>query len=119
MREKTQAEEADHLFLYPAHSYALPGATVNFTLKAADRNYMATDVPGSISWSTNFGAVGESKLVLDTSSFNGGISDAVVSAKAEGMSARATVTILQQVTGIRRQGILHIFRQRCPCKNGT
>ena len=100
VREKTQAEEADHLFLYPAHSYALPGATVNFALKAADRNYMATDVPGSISWSTNFGAVGEGKLVLDTSSFNDGISDAVVSAKAEGMSARATVTILQQVTGI-------------------
>ena len=100
VREKTQAEEADHLFLYPAHSYALPGATVNFALKAADRNYVAADVPGSISWSTNFGAVGESKLVLDTSSFNGGISDAVVSAKAEGMSARATVTILQQVTGI-------------------
>lgn len=100
VREKTQAEEADHLFLYPAHSYALPGATVNFALKAADRNYVAADVPGSISWSTNFGAVGEGKLVLDTSSFNGGISDAVVSAKAEGMSARATVTILQQVTGI-------------------
>ncbi len=100
VREKTQAEEADHLFLYPAHSYALPGATVNFALKAADRNYAATDVPGSISWSTNFGAVGEGKLVLDTSSFNGGISDAVVSAKADGMSARATVSILQQVTDI-------------------
>ena len=66
-RDKTQAEEADHLFLYPAHSYALPGATVNFALKAADRNYVAADVPGSISWSTNFGAVGEGKLVLDTS----------------------------------------------------
>ena len=100
VREKTQAKEASRLFLYPAHSYALPGATVYFALKAADRNYTATDVPGSVSWSTSFGVVGEGKLTLDTSSYNGGISDAVVSARASGASARATVSILQEVTDI-------------------
>ena len=99
VREKTQAEEADHLFLYPRAQLRAARRNGQFALKAADRNYVAADVPGSISWSTNFGAVGETSWCWTRPSFNGSISDAVVSA-AEGMSARATVTILQQVTGI-------------------
>ena len=99
VREKTRAEEAQKLYLYPAHTYALPGAKVGFTLRAADRNYQAADVPNSTSWSTTYGAVAEGSLTLDAAP-NASIPSARVTVKAGSMTARAEVEILQQVTGI-------------------
>ncbi len=99
VREKTQAEEASQLYLYPAQTYALPGARVTFTVRAADRNYQAAAVPGSASWSSTYGTVGEGSLTLDTQS-NSSIPSARVTVKSGNMSAKAEVVILPQVTGI-------------------
>lgn len=100
VRDKTEADEANHLFLYPSHAYALPGATVSFTLKAADHNYVAADVPDSTSWATNFGSIGNGTLAID-SDWDSSISDANITVKGGGMTARASVTVLPQVTTIR------------------
>ena len=100
VRDKTDADEANHLFLYPSHAYALPGATVSFTLKAADHNYVAADVPDNTSWATNFGTIGNGTLAID-SDWDTSISDAGITVKGGGMTARASVSVLEQVTGIR------------------
>ncbi len=86
VREKTEAEAADRLFLYPAHSFALPGATVGFSLKATDANYVATSLPSRLSWSSNYGTLGSNSLTLDAAA-GGSISEATVTVKSDGMSA--------------------------------
>ena len=99
VREKTEAEAADRLFLYPAHSFALPGATVGFSLKATDANYVATSLPSRLSWSSNYGTLGSNSLTLDAAA-GGSISEATVTVKSDGMSGRASITVLKEVTGI-------------------
>ena len=99
VREKTEAEAADRLFLYPAHSFALPGATVGFSLKATDANYGATSLPSRLSWSSNYGTLGSNSLTLDAAA-GGSISEATVTVKSDGMSGRASITVLKEVTGI-------------------
>ena len=100
VREKTEAEAADRLFLYPAHSFALPGATVGFSLKATDANYVATSLPSQLSWSSNYGTLGSNSLTLDGAS-DSAIPAVTVNVKADGMRASASVTVLSQVTDIR------------------
>ena len=96
--KRPQAEEADHLFLYPAHSLRAARRNGQFlALKAADRKLCGDRMfRASISWSTNFGAARRGQLAGagHCPRLTARISDAIVSAKAEGMSARATVTIL-------------------------
>lgn len=100
VREKTEAEAADRLFLYPAHSFALPGAKIGFSLKATDLNYVPTDLPGKLSWSSNYGTLGSNSLTLDSAS-DSAIPAVTVDVKADGMRASASVTVLSQVTDIR------------------
>ena len=100
VREKTKAEAADRLFLYPAHSFALPGAKIGFSLKATDLNYMPADLPGDLSWSSNYGTLGSNSLTLDGAS-DSAIPAVTVNVKADGMRASASVTVLSQVTDIR------------------
>ena len=99
VREKTEAEAADRLFLYPAHSFALPGATVGFSLKATDANYVASSLPSRLSWSSNYGTLGSNSLTLDAAA-GGSISEATVTVKSDGMSGRASITVLKEVTNI-------------------
>ena len=100
VRDRAEADDATRVFLYPSSVFALPGAKIGFTLKAADQNYMAAEVPGNTSWATTFGTVAEGSLTLDTTA-DAFIPQANVTAKAGGLTARASVQILQQVTGIR------------------
>ncbi len=49
-RETTRARSAAQLFVYPYRAFALPGAEVSMTARAADRDYNAAELPGDVFW---------------------------------------------------------------------
>lgn len=100
VREKKDAGAASQLFVYPGRVFALPGAEVSFTVKAADRNYMATDVPGSVQWTSARGSIADGKLELESNVPANG-ADIEVTATAGGRAASAYVAVLPQVTDIQ------------------
>lgn len=102
VREKKDAGAATQLFVYPRRVFALPGASVSFTVRAADRNYMAADVPGSVQWTSARGSIADGTLKLDDSASANG-ADVEVTASAGGRSASAYVAVLPQVTEIQVQ----------------
>ena len=99
VRKKTAAREADHIFLYPAHTFALPGAKVGYSLKATDAAYVATDLPGQLRWSSNYGTLGSNSLTVESVA-GSRISEITVNVTSDDMNARATVTVLDEVTDI-------------------
>ena len=60
---------------------------------------MATSLPSRLSWSSNYGTLGSNSLTLDAAA-GGSISEATVTVKSDGMSGRASITVLKEVTGI-------------------
>ena len=50
VRQKQDAGAASKLYLYPFGGYALPGAKLTMTIKAADSSYMAAAVPTSVTF---------------------------------------------------------------------
>mgnify|MGYP004516255805 CR=1 FL=1 len=99
VREKTSSGSASQLLVYPRHTFALPGATVSFTAKAADRNYLAASVPASLSWSSSDGTMTDGTLKLDGTAATA--STVRVSVGAGSLRAEAWVSMLPQVTEIR------------------
>lgn len=100
VREKKSARKASQLFVYPYYVRALPGASVSFTAKAADRDYMAAELPGAVQWTSDRGLVADGVLQLDAQSSAPGV---VVSATSGGLTADAWVAVLQEVTDITLQ----------------
>ena len=58
VRETTRSEDADMLCLYPYGAQAvLPGAKLNMTVKAADRNYMPAELPDEVAFGADGGEI--------------------------------------------------------------
>lgn len=97
VRQKQDAGEASRLYLYPYGGYALPGAKLPFTVKAADASYMAAAVPTDIT----FGGTNVTKDAGSTVTVNTGAKGAAtVTASASGLRATASFLIPDAPTSI-------------------
>lgn len=97
VRQKQDAGEASRLYLYPYGGYALPGAKLTLTVKAADASYMAAAVPTDITFGgTNVTKESGSSLRVNT----GARGAATVTATASGLRATASFTIPDAPTSI-------------------
>lgn len=97
VRQKKDAGDASRLYLYPYGGYALPGAKLSFTVKAADSNYMAAAVPTDVTFGgTNVTKADASYLRVNT----GARGAATVTASAGGLRASASFTIPDAPTSI-------------------
>lgn len=97
VRQKQDAGEASRLYLYPYGGYALPGAKLSLTVKAADASYMAAAVPTDIT----FGGTNVTKGTGSTVTVNTGAKGAAtVTASASGLRATASFLIPDAPTSI-------------------
>ena len=98
VRQKQDAGEAARLYLYPNSGYALPGAKLSFTVKAADSSYMAAAVPTDVSFGgTNVSQVSGGTVTVNA---NAAGSFAAVTAAASGLRAEANFEVLSNLTSI-------------------
>ena len=97
VRQKQDAGTASKLYLYPFGGYALPGARIPMTVKAADSSYMAAAVPTNVTFGgTNVTQASGSAVTVDA----GARGAATVTAAAGGLRASATFTIPTAPTSI-------------------
>lgn len=97
VRQKQDAGEASRLYLYPYGGYALPGAKLSLTVKAADSNYMAAAVPTDITFGgSNVTKGSGNSLTVNT----GARGAATVTASASGLRATASFIIPDAPTSI-------------------
>lgn len=89
VRPATEAEQAERLHLYPYDAVVLPGGKVNLTVKATDRNYMAVDVPGPVSYRAEGGSVGGDSFEAER------VGTAKVTAYAGGLSGSAEILVVE------------------------
>ena len=107
VRKTTAAQSASRLYIYPYENQpVLPGAKLTVTTKAADANYMAAELPGTVTYSAQNGTIDEKGvLVVDKTR---SVSDPYVTVKAQSGSLNSMVryTILDSVTSVsvKRQG---------------
>lgn len=92
VRPTTAAGTAAKLYVYPYDMAVLPGGQVTLTAKAADRNYMATALPGAVQWSTNNGTVSGGVF---TASRPG---TATVAAQSGGLTGVAVIQVVETPT---------------------
>lgn len=99
VRPTKRAGDATRLHLYPYDAAVLPGGEIEFTAKATDRNYMAADVPGDVTYTANGGT-------MDGDTFTAGkAGTATVKASAGGLSTSASVLVVETPT------TLEIYRE--------
>lgn len=98
VRRQTLSRQATQLYLYPYAQPVLPGAKVGLTLKAADSNYMPAALPGTAGFSATGGTVTDEGVVTVDKETNAG--EVRVTARAGGLTAQATLSVLRQVSEI-------------------
>lgn len=98
VRKQTLSRQATQLYLYPYAQPVLPGAKVGLTLKAADSNYMPAALPGTAGFSATGGTVTDEGVVTVDKETNAG--EVRVTARAGGLTAQATLSVLRQVSEI-------------------
>ena len=97
VRQKQDAGTASKLYLYPFGGYALPGAKISLTVKAADSSYMAAAVPTNVTFGgTNVTQTSGSTVTVEP----GARGAATVTATAGSLRANATFTIPTAPTSI-------------------
>ena len=97
VRQKQDAGTASKLYLYPFGGYALPGAKLTMTVKAADSSYMAAAVPTDVTFGgANVAQTSGSTVTVE----QGARGAATVTAAAGGLRATATFTIPEAPTSI-------------------
>ena len=97
VRQKQPAGAATKLYLYPVGGYALPGAKLQFTVKAADDNYMAAAVPTDLTvGGTNVTSSGGSTVTVSETASGA----AAITVTAGSLRASASYTILDAPTSI-------------------
>ena len=97
VRQKQDAGAASKLYLYPFGGYALPGAKISLTVKAADSSYMAAAVPTNVTFGgTNVTQTSGSTVTVEP----GARGAATVTAMAGSLRANATFTIPTAPTSI-------------------
>ena len=97
VRQKQDAGAASKLYLYPFGGYALPGAKLTVTIKAADSSYMAAAVPTSVTFGgTNVTQTSGSTVTVEP----GARGAATVTAAAGSLRASATFEIPAAPTSI-------------------
>ncbi len=97
VRQKQDAGTASKLYLYPFGGYALPGAKISLTVKAADSSYMAAAVPTNVTFGgTNVTQTSGSTVTVEP----GTRGAATVTATAGSLRANATFTIPAAPTSI-------------------
>ena len=97
VRQKQDAGTASKLYLYPFGGYALPGAKIGLTVKAADSSYMAAAVPANVTFGgTNVTQTSGSTVTVEPSARGA----ATVTATAGSLRANATFTIPTAPTSI-------------------
>ena len=94
VRPTQRAGTATALYLYPYDAAVLPGGQVEMTVKAADRNYMAASVPGSVQYTAVGGTMDGNVF---TASSTG---TATVRATAGGISGQADILVVESPTDI-------------------
>ena len=95
--QKQAAGTASKLYLYPFGGYALPGARIPMTVKAADSSYMAAAVPTNVTFGgTNVTQTSGSTVTVEP----GARGAATVTATAGSLRANATFTIPTAPTSI-------------------
>lgn len=88
-RPTETAGEAAHLYLYPYDQAVLSGGQLQLTAKAADVNYMAAPLPGSVSWSCDSGTIIDGLLTA------GGEGTTTVTAYSGSLRGTVTVHVVQ------------------------
>lgn len=97
VRQKQPAGAAAKLYLYPVGGYALPAAKLQFTVKAADENYMAAAVPTDLTvGGTNVTSSGGSTVTVDENARGA----ATITVTAGSLRASASYLLLDNPTSI-------------------
>ena len=97
VRQKQDAGAASKLYLYPFGGYALPGAKLTMTIKAADSSYMAAAVPTNVTFGgSNVTQTSGSTVTVEP----GARGAATVTAAAGSLRASATFEIPAAPTSI-------------------
>lgn len=96
VRETTRSEDADMLCLYPYGAQAvLPGAKLNMTVKAADRNYMPAELPDEVAFGADGGEISAKGVLTVDDDASGYVT---VSAVSGDLSARVQLPVLDTIT---------------------
>lgn len=90
-------KEAKKLHMYPFKGYALPGATVEYSLLATDEYYFPTEVPKEVTWMSNAGEFDSSGKLTITGN-PGAYPVMVASDKAMGSGQ---IVVLSEVTSLK------------------
>lgn len=94
VRPTTRAGAAAKLFVYPYDAAVLPGGELEMMVKATDNNYMATTVPGGVTWSATNGAMSGNVFVA------GRAGTAAITARGGGLSGTTRVLVVETPTSI-------------------
>ncbi len=87
----------DNLHVYPGKVYALPSATVQYSVLATNKYYMPAQLPASIEWASSTGTIDKNGL-LQVGSATGSYSVMAVNKNTVGSSS---VTVLDKVTSLK------------------
>lgn len=92
VRPTQTAGTADKLFVYPYDRAALPGGQITMTVKAADSNYMASPLPGAVTWLTDGGSMNGSVFTA------GDVGKVTVTAASGNLEGYVTVQVVKTPT---------------------
>ena len=95
--KEVNSQVAENLHVYPAKVYALPGATVQYSVKATNKHYLPAQLPASVEWASGTGAIDNNGLLKvgnTTGTFH-------VMAANKNIVGSSSVTVLDRVTSIK------------------
>lgn len=106
-KTETVAQDANKLFLYPYDNQpVLPGARLTLTVKAVDRNYTPTVLPGDVTYSARNGTVNAFGTLTVDPQRDPADPTVSVTAQSGGVSGTVQYTVLEDVStiSVRREG---------------
>jgi len=95
--KEVNSTTAESLHVYPGNVYALPKATVQYSVLATNKHYLPVQLPSSIEWVTNTGTIDKNGLlqVGDTpGKFH-------VMAASNNVAGSSTIIVLDKVTSLK------------------